>query len=269
MKDLFRIDGKVCIVTGAGRGIGATCAEVLAKAGGKVMVTDVLEEEGKTVTSGIINAGGEAAFERLDVTQEDNWIDVIDKTIKRFGGLDVMVNNAGMEGNNLVENISLAQWRQVMAVNADGVLLGTKHAILAMKPGGAAGKGGSIVNMCSMCGMIAIANTATYSATKGAVRLLTKVAAIECGQLKYGIRVNSVHPGVIHTPLLLKGTAQQVELGLLPSVEEGIAMYESMHPIGRLGETKDVANAVLYLASDASGFMTGSEFVVDGGYTAQ
>jgi 3alpha(or 20beta)-hydroxysteroid dehydrogenase len=267
--DAFKIKGKVCLVTGAARGIGATCAEVLAEAGGKVMLTDVMEKEGKAVAGGIRSAGGEALFERLDVTQEEQWMAVIKKTIKKFGGLDVVVNNAGMEGNNLVENIPLNQWRQVMGVNSDGVFLGTKHGILAMKPGGIAGKGGSIVNMCSMCGIIAIQNTASYSASKGAVRLLTKVAAVECGQLKYGIRVNSVHPGVIRTSLLDKGTAQQVALGLLPSVEEGIAMYESMHPIGRLGSTLDVANAVLYLASDASAFMTGSELVIDGGYTAQ
>ncbi len=265
----FRLDGKICLVTGAGRGIGAACAEVLSVAGAKIVVTDIMEEEGRVIVEGITRSGGEAVFEYLDVTREDQWAEVIEKTVSLWGGLDVLVNNAGMEGNNMVENISLDQWRKVMSVNADGVFLGTKHAILAMKPGGISGRGGSIVNMCSMCGLIAIANSATYSATKGAVRLFTKVAAIECAQFRYGIRVNSVHPGIIKTPLLEKGTRQQVEMGLLPSFEEAIAMYENMHPMGRLGEPLDVAYAVLYLASDASSFTTGSELVLDGGYTAQ
>ncbi len=267
--DAFMLEGKACLVTGAGRGIGLKCAEVLAAAGAKVVVTDVMQEEGIDVVKGIRSSGGTAIFRKLDVTDEAQWEAVIRNTVEEFGGLDVLVNNAGMEGNNLVENISLDQWRKVMSVNADGVFLGTKHAILAMKPGGIAGSGGSIINMCSMCGLIAIPNTATYSATKGAVRLFTKVAALECAQLKYGIRVNSVHPGVINTPLLVKGTHQQVELGLLPSFEEGIAMYERMHPMGRLGDPVDVARAVLYLASEASAFTTGSELVLDGGYTAQ
>ncbi len=265
--DAFLLNGKVCLVTGAGRGIGVTCAEVLADAGAKVVVTDVMEAEGKVVVEGIKRAGGEAIFQRLDVTDEGQWEEVIKKTVEVFGGLDVIVNNAGIEGINLVENITLKQWNQVLAINAGGVFLGTKHGILAMKPGGIAGKGGSIINMCSMCGLIGIATAGAYTASKGAVRLLTKVAAVECCELKYGIRVNSVHPGMILTPLLEEGFKQQAAAGVAATAEEVAAQFVA--PIGRLGSTKDVANAVLYLASEASAFTTGSELVLDGGYTAQ
>jgi 3alpha(or 20beta)-hydroxysteroid dehydrogenase len=266
--DMFRVDNKVCLVTGAGRGIGASCAEVLSRAGATVMVTDILDDEGKAVAETITHSGRKAIFKHLDVTNEKEWIAVIEETIRLLGGLDVVVNNAGILGNNLVESISLDQWEEVMRINVRGVFLGTKHAILAMKPGGISGKGGSIINMASMCSNIALPNTSLYSASKGAVKMFTKVAAVECGQLKYGIRVNSVHPGIIRTAMLTDGVASQVALGLLPSFEEGVAMYHGLSPIGRLGETIDVANAVLYLASDASSFMTGSELIVDGGFSA-
>jgi 3alpha(or 20beta)-hydroxysteroid dehydrogenase len=266
--DAYRVDGKVCLVTGAGRGIGASCAEVLSQAGAKVVVTDILEEEGKATAETIKRAGGEAVFRRLDVTKEEEWVAIVEEAVRLFGGLDVVANNAGILGNNMVENISLDQWEEVMRINAAGVFLGTKHAILAMKPGGIAGKGGSIVNMASMCSNIALPNTALYSASKGAVKMLTKVAAVECGQAKYGIRVNSVHPGIIRTAMLVDGVANQVALGLIPSVEEGVAMYHGLSPIGRLGESLDVAYAVRFLASEASAFMTGSELIVDGGFSA-
>ncbi|WP_319409414.1 glucose 1-dehydrogenase [uncultured Desulfosarcina sp.] len=264
----FDMTGKVSLITGAGRGIGATCAEVLAQAGSKVILTDILKEEGTAVAENIKQAGGEAMFVFQDVTDEQEWASVIQKTVETYGGLDVVVNNAGIEGINLVENIPLEQWRQVMSVNLDGVFLGTKHAIRAMKPEGIAGKGGSIVNMCSACGLIGCFNAAAYSASKGAVRLFTKVAAVECGQLGYGIRVNSVHPGIIRTELFEKTLPTFVEKGMYASEEEALATYTAMHPIGRIGTTQDVGQAVLYLASDASSFVTGTELVVDGGWTA-
>lgn len=265
----FRLDGKVALVTGAGRGLGSAISEVLAAAGAKVVITDVVDEWGKSVVEGIKQSGGEAVFHHHDVTQEDQWSSAVKATVKMYGGLDILVNNAGITGVNLIEHITVEQWRRVMAINAEGVFLGVKEGILAMKPGGIAGKGGSIINISSICGMVGLAGAGSYSASKGAVRLLTKVAAVECGKMKYGIRVNSVHPGVIRTELAVQGFEELAKDGVFSSPAAVEAAQIEMHPIGRLGSPIDVAHAVLYLASDASSFVTGSELVVDGGLTAQ
>ena len=265
----FRVDGKVALVTGAARGIGACSARLLAEAGAKVVVTDVEADLAEQVAREIGQAGGEAIARRLDVTDEAQWQAVIAQAVQAFGGIDIVVNNAGVENMNLVEDMPLKDWRQVMNVNSDGVFLGVKHAILAMKPGGISGRGGSIINMASICAMVAFTGAGSYSAAKAAITSLTKIAAVECGQNRYGIRVNSIHPGVILTDLVRAGMEDSVRKGIFKSAAEAQAAYESMHPIGRLGEPQDIAHAVLYLAADASRFMTGAQLVVDGGYIAQ
>jgi len=265
----FRVDGKVALVTGAARGIGACSARLLAEAGAKVVVTDVESDLAEQVAREIRQAGGEAFARHLDVTDEEQWRAAIAEAVQTFGGIDVVVNNAGVENMNLVEDTSLRDWRQVMSVNSDGVFLGVKHAILAMKPGGVSGRGGSIINMASICAMVALRGAGSYSAAKAAITNLTKMAAVECGQNRYGIRVNSIHPGVVLTELVKAGMEGSAKKGLFKSAAEAQAAYEAMHPIGRLGEPQDIAHAVLYLASDASSFMTGAEVVVDGGFIAQ
>lgn len=193
-----------------------------------------------------------------DVTSEESWIAVVERCRERFGALHILVNNAGIAQLGPLTDISLDEWHRVMAVNATGVFLGIKHSAAAITEAG----GGSIINISSICGKIAIAQSAAYSASKGAVTLLTKVAAMEFANEGRNIRVNSVHPGVIETPLL----ANSIAAGLL---DDTVGAALDRHPIGRLGRPGEIADAVLFLASEESSFMTGSELVVDGGYTAQ
>jgi len=267
--DPFRLDGKVALGTGAGRGIGASCARRLAEAGAKVVVSDIETEQPLGVVAEIENAGGTAMYLRLNVASEEEWTTVIKEAVKAFGSLDILVNNAGIEDMTMVEDTPLETWRRVMSVNSDGVFLGVKHGIKAMKPGGISGRGGSIINMASICAMVGLKGAGSYSAAKAAVTELTKVASVECGILGYNIRVNSVHPGVILTELVKAGMEESAKRGIFKSAAEAQAAYESQHPIGRLGEPEDIANAVVYLASDASSFVTGSQLVVDGGFIAQ
>ena len=197
-----RISGKKGLVSGAARGIGAAITEVVTASGAAVMITDVLEDQGKALAEKIRQSGGQAQFCPLNVTDEDQWQAAISHTIQTFGGLDFVVNNAGVELLGLVEDTDLDKWCWLQDINSDGVFLGTKHAIRAMKPGGPPGKGGSIVNMSSVGGLVGSYVTSAYSASKGLVRTFTKSAAIECGSLRYGIRVNSVHPGMIRTHMI-------------------------------------------------------------------
>jgi 3(or 17)beta-hydroxysteroid dehydrogenase len=252
-----RVKGKVAIITGGGSGLGRADALLLAKERAKVVVTDIDQTKGKKVVEEIRNEGGEAIFIRHDVTSERDWSEVIEKTLAEFGKLDILVNNAGVALFKKIEDTSLEEWRRVMSINLDGVFLGTKYAIGAMKKSG----GGSIVNMSSIGGIIGPPDGSAYSASKGAVRLFTKVAAIECSKAgyNYNIRVNSVHPGVIETPMTeaaLKDAPMRKRM-------------EDWHPIGRFGKPEDVAYGVLYLASEESSFVTGAELVIDGGCTAQ
>jgi 3(or 17)beta-hydroxysteroid dehydrogenase len=253
-----RVEGKTAIITGAARGLGKGMALLLAKEGAKVAVVDILEDAGRETAEEIRRGGGEAIFIKHDVTSEDSWSAVIKEVLSKFGKLDIMVNNAGVQVIKEIAETSLEEWRGLMSVNLDGVFLGTKYAIRAMRESG----GGSIVNVSSVAGIIGTADdTAAYSASKGGVRLFTKAAALECSKMghDYNIRVNSVHPGVIKTEMAISMMAQDAELK---------KRMESNHPIGFLGEPIDIAYVVLYLASDESRLATGAEFVVDGGWTA-
>ena len=262
-----RVKGKVAIVTGAAGTLGKAQALLLAREGAKVVVTDIMETEVTKVAEEIRREGNEAVSLGHDVTSEQSWAGVIKHTLSAFGRLDVLVNNAGVLMNKPIEETSLEDWRQIMSVNLDGVFLGTKHAIGAMKGSG----GGSIVNISSVAGLVGMGGgSAAYSASKGGVRLFTKASALQCSKAGHGynIRVNSVHPAFIVTPMM-EGLFQAEVKRTGRSYEEVKKIREDWTMVGRLGAPDDVAYAVLYLASDESSFVTGAELVVDGGFTAR
>ena len=255
----MRLEGKVALISGGARGMGAEEAKLFAREGAKVVIGDLLESEGRKTQAEISQAGGEAHFVRLDVTNEEEWRSAIKETLSQFGRLDILVNNAGIRGmvsattQIRLEDSTEENWDRVMDVNGKGVFLGTKHAIPAMRLSG----GGSIVNISSISGIVGLGSDGAYPASKGAVRLLTKSTAIQYG--KEGIRCNSVHPGFIDTPMNEVSWADPQR-----RVER-----EKVTPLGRIGLPRDVANGVLFLASDESSFITGSELIIDGGYLAQ
>ena len=251
-----RVAGKIAVVTGGASGLGAATCRLLAREGATVVVADIDEAAGRAVAAELTGRGDEAAFVRLDVTEEAGWDAAIQTVLARYGRLDILVNNAGIAPPGDME-MSFALWRKVMAVNLDGVFLGTRAAIRAMQAGG---HGGSIINLSSTMGYVAEPTTAAYSASKGGVRLLTKAAAMHCGAKGLAIRVNSVHPGMCVTPLVRN------YLDAHPGAEEA---QIANHPIGHLGDADDVAYGILYLASDESKFSTGTELVIDGGYLAR
>lgn len=268
-----RVDGKVAFITGGARGIGAETARLMAQAGAKVAITDILDE-GEQVAAEIRNSGGEAIFLRQDVTSEDDWKRVTRETFDRLGGFEILVNNAGIYMMKGIEDMSLDDWRFVSSINLDGVFLGTKYGMLAMKyaasKGVPCGASRAIVNLSSVAGLIGMALGGAYHMSKGGVRLFTKASALECARLGYNIRVNSIHPGLIETAMGDEVMNKVVEKGLLgQGTNDARSAFLAMHPIGRLGEAIDIARGILFLASDDSSFMTGSELVVDGGFTAQ
>jgi 3(or 17)beta-hydroxysteroid dehydrogenase len=250
----MRLAGKVALISGGARGMGAVEAKLFAKEGAKVVIGDILETEGRQTETDIRSAGGEAIFVRLDVTSEADWQSAVETAVTRFGKLDILVNNAGVGGPGRIEDTTLEAWNRVMAVNATGVFLGTRAAISAMRAAG----GGSIVNISSQLGLVGVETSSPqYQASKGAVRLLTKATAIQYA--KDGIRANSVHPGPIVTPMTEAGRADP----------DRYRLAVSRIPLGRYGQPEEVAYGVLYLASEESSFVTGSELVIDGGWTAQ
>ena len=250
-----RVEDKVAIVTGAASGIGRGTAEVLAREGARVVLTDVQEELGREAAKAI---GGDAVFVPHDVSSEESWRAVIEATLGRFGRLDVLVNNAGIIIVADIEETTPEQWRKTMAVNAEGVFLGCKHAIPAMRRGG----GGSIINISSAAGLVGTPAFPAYSASKGAVRLLTKSVAAHCREKGDAIRCNSIHPGGIDTPMI-----QQITRARNPMIKDIEELKAPGRAIG-YGQPVDIGNLVLYLASDESRFMNGSELAIDGGLTA-
>jgi 3(or 17)beta-hydroxysteroid dehydrogenase len=257
-----RVKGKVALVTGGAMGFGKADALMLAKEGAKIVVTDVNETEGKKVVEEIKANGGEAIFIKQDVSDEEGWKEVMKRTLQTFGKLDVLVNNAGVIVKGTIEETTLEQARWLMSVNWEGVFLGTKYGIETMKKNGAPC---SIINMCSQAGIIGIPNLAVYCASKGAVKLLTKCAALSCCEAGYNIRVNNICPGYAWTPMVYNEPGAAVG----PDDEARKKELGALHPIGRVAEPDDIAYNVIYLASDESTFLTGSEICPDGGYTAR
>ena len=256
----MKLDGKVALISGAASGVegelmgfGGATARLFVREGAKVVLGDINEEAGQKTTSQIREVGGDAIFVRLDVTSEQDWIDAVQATVSEFGRLDVVVNNAGTSARFTVEETTEEVWDGHLNVHAKGVFLGTKHAIPEMRKVG----GGSIINVSSIMGIVGSPGSPAYSAAKGAIRIFTKAAAVQYA--KERIRVNSVHPGFCMTPMTEK---------TFTTTEYGASLLETI-PTGAYGDADDIARGILFLASDESSYMTGSELVIDGGVTAQ
>ena len=248
-----RLSGKVALISGGSRGQGEAEAKLFSSEGAKVVLGDILDSEGLVVTSDINESGGEALYVHLDVTSKDDWDSAVKQTLENFGGLDILVNNAGISQRKLVHETTVDEWDRVQDINSKGVFLGTKAVIPAMRAGG----GGSIVNISSIAGIVGLTSSASYSASKGAVRLLTKSTAVQYGPER--IRCNSVHPGFIDT---------EMNRAWLED-EEIRAERLKMTPLNMFANSHDVALAVLYLSSDESRYVTGAELVIDGGIIAK
>ncbi|MEV0324182.1 SDR family NAD(P)-dependent oxidoreductase [Streptomyces sp. NPDC050658] len=262
---VYDVEGRKALVTGGAQGLGAGMAEALVRAGAAVVVADIQEDAGRATAETLQKAGGTALYVPLDVTDEANWEAAVARTVKELGGLDIVVNNAGVEISGLVADLDPRDVRRMLDVNVLGVALGTKHAFRAMRPGGPAGRGGAVVNVSSVAATIPFPGIAGYAATKSAVDRLTRVAALESGKLGYGVRVNCVYPGLVPTEMGARLAEDMVTLGLWPSAEAAVGDVIGLTPLGRLGEVADMADAVVFLASDAARFITGAGLPVDGG----
>lgn len=257
----YDLKGKTALVTGGARGLGLAMAQALVAAGASVMLGDILEAEGKDAAKGL---QGKASFVRLDVTSEESWQAAIAATKSDLGGLDILINNAGIEITDLATNVKAKDLLAMCNVNIVGTALGIKYGISAMSKA-AGGNGGSIVNISSVAATIAFPGIMGYSGTKSAVDRMTRVAAVEAGKLGTGVRVNCIYPGLVPTVMGQQLAANVVEVGLFPSVEAAIGAVVEQTPLGRLGDPTDMADAVVFLASDASRFITGIGLPVDGG----
>lgn len=255
----MRLQHKVTLVTGGGSGIGAAICVRFAQEGATVVVADINIAAAQTVAAGIVESGGNAMAKHQDVTDEARWPELIEEITSDWGQLDVLVNNAGIGGPATVESETLEGWRKTQAINSDAVFMGTRAAVAAMKS-----SGGSIINVSSIEGIIGEPLAAAYNASKGAVRIFTKSAALHCAANDYPVRVNSLHPGYVGTPLVENAISQ-----LLPEEGEAyVARVLGNIPMKRMADPVEIANGALFLASDEASYMTGSELVIDGGYTA-
>jgi NAD(P)-dependent dehydrogenase (short-subunit alcohol dehydrogenase family) len=254
-----RLDGKVAFLSGAARGIGGETARMMSKAGARVAIGDVLDEVGRKLAKEI-----DGFYVHLDVTDEASWAAAMEATVKKYGRLDVLVNNAGIFNGKGVEEASMQEWHKLVAVNLTGVVLGTRAALPHLKK-----TKGNIVNTASIAGLVGSQLDPLYSLTKGGVTTFTKSTALEFGRKGYGVRVNSIHPGVIDTDMGQQTFAMRARAQGTNDTETTRKLSTSMHPIGRLGVADDIAKGIVFLASDDAAFMTGASLVVDGGYTAQ
>ena len=262
-----RLDGKVALISGGARGIGAETARLMAEAGAEVAIGDVLDEPGRQTAAAI---GRAALYTRLDVTSEADWQAAIAAVTGHFGGLDILVNNAGIFLGKSLEEASLEEWHRLCAVNLTGVFLGTKLALPALRDRARNSPHGSaIVNLSSVAGLVGSSGDPLYSMTKGGVTLFTKSAALEFARKGYRVRVNSIHPGTTDTDMGDQVVAMRARN--LATNDLDAARHQALErlPLGRLGTVSDIAKGIVFLASDDAGFMTGAGLVVDGGITAQ
>ena len=265
-----RLEGRVALVTGALRGIGLAAVERLLAEGASVVITDLADAGVAEVSAVLARLGPKAHYLRLNVTQEADWQAAAAEVRADHGRLDVLVANAGTDCTSRVEDIALADWHRVMAVNVDGLFLGVKHCAALMDESGRTTRGGaSVIAISSIMGIVGIADAAAYNTSKGAVRLFCKAVAVEFAQKRMAIRVNSVHPGFVRTHLLEQGMAGWVEKGMGESVDALMAGLGAGTPMGRIAEPDEIAPAIAFLASDDASYITGAELVVDGGWTAQ
>ena len=253
-----RLDGKVALITGGASGLGKATGQLMAKEGATVVLSDLQEVEGTAVSKQIKENGGHCFFIKQDTTSEEGWQDICDSILENHGHLDILLNGAGVGSSAVeIEDMDFSTWRNCLSVNLDGVFLGCKYGIRAMRKG----NGGSIINISSILGFAGLATATNYCASKGGVRLLTKAAALECARKTPLVRVNSIHPGFIDTPMVA-GAIQRRGPEFRNYIEENV-------PLGELGEPNDIAEGVVYLASDGAKFVTGSELTIDGGFLAR
>lgn len=263
-----RLQGRVAFISGGLRGIGHACAQRFLAEGARVVLSDLDSADDAAETMAALGDG--ASYLQADVTREDDWQRALDHVTQRHGELHVLVNNAGIDLTGPVESIALADWRRIMGINVDGVFLGTRVFVPLLAQSGLAVKGGaSIINVSSIMGITGYSEVSAYNASKGAVRMFTKGIAVEFAKKQMPIRANSVHPGFVETPLLNAGFQRWVDKGFAEKTEDLVAAMNSTTPIGRLARPEEIAAPIAFLASDDASYMTGSELIVDGGWTAQ